>query len=376
MNLPLINSHNGWDPLEEIWLGDIYPDSWYSHLPDEIEDTFCKINEITRKDLTIISNKLSSFGVEVVRPQYTDINKHVYEDQLRKPEITPRDQGVVYGNELFNNDDWDRTGVFSHAITRYQSDPGSHINYYRNTWRFQHDSSLVEEIKSKLEVDFISKEIEVALSCIGGANTVRYGNDIMLDFNADHPIFKRIFSDQGIDKTIALIKPMLQKLFPHSNLHLVSNGGHVDGCFTTLKPGFLMTSVYFDDYETYFPGWECINVNSPEFADWNQKNPFHQVNDRFWLDETKFSKAFNDHVIKYASDWVGEPTETIFEVNSLIVDENNILILGENEKVFRRLEDIGFTVHSMPFRARTFWDGGLHCLTVDIRRRSKFESYV
>jgi len=27
-----------------------------------------------------------------------------------------------------------------------------------------------------------------------------------------------------------------------------------------------------------------------------------------------------------------------------------------------------YPAHSLPFRTRTFWDGGLHCITLDIRR--------
>ena len=81
------------------------------------------------------------------------------------------------------------------------------------------------------------------------------------------------------------------------------------------------------------------------------------------------SAKFNNHVIKHAQDWVGDYTETYFEVNCLVIDEKNVLMLGENEGVFRELERHGITAHSLPFRTRTFWDGGLHCITLDIRRQ-------
>ena len=75
------------------------------------------------------------------------------------------------------------------------------------------------------------------------------------------------------------------------------------------------------------------------------------------------------NIIKPALDWVGNYTETYFEVNCLVIDEKNVLMLGENDRVFRALERHGITAHSLPFRTRTFWDGGLHCLTLDIRRQ-------
>jgi glycine amidinotransferase len=93
------------------------------------------------------------------------------------------------------------------------------------------------------------------------------------------------------------------------------------------------------------------------------------MNGKWWLPGVTESAKFNDHVIKHAQDWVGDYTETYFEVNCLVIDEKNILMLGENEAVFRELERHGITAHSLPFRTRTFWDGGLHCITLDIRRQ-------
>ena len=50
-------------------------------------------------------------------------------------------------------------------------------------------------------------------------------------------------------------------------------------------------------------------------------------------------------------------------------------MLGENDKLFNYLSKKGINVHSVPFRTRTFWDGGVHCLTVDIKRNGKVEDY-
>ena len=141
----------------------------------------------------------------------------------------------------------------------------------------------------------------------------------------------------------------------------------MDGCFAVMKPGLLLTSKYFSDYARTFPDWNKINIAEPEFRDKKQRRgPNH--NGKWWNPGDINNRAFNDHVIKHALDWVGNYTETFFEVNCLVVDEHNVLMLGENEAVFRELERNGITAHSLPFRTRTFWDGGLHCITLDIRR--------
>ena len=42
-----------------------------------------------------------------------------------------------------------------------------------------------------------------------------------------------------------------------------------------------------------------------------------------------------------------------------------------NEKVFRAFERYGVTPHVVNFRHRYFWDGGLHCITLDLNRKGK-----
>ena len=84
---------------------------------------------------------------------------------------------------------------------------------------------------------------------------------------------------------------------------------------------------------------------------------------------------FNDHIVQHAQDWVGNYTETYFELNCLSINESNVIMLAENEKLAEDLARRGITVHWVPFRTRSFWDGAMHCLTVDIRRRSSAEDF-
>ena len=337
MNFPTINSHNGWDSLLEVWLGDVYPESWYSHLPAEIADNFSKITEITKQDLTVIHNKLADLGVCVRRPVYTNINDYIDPglETLYKPEITPRDNAVVVGNCL--------------VIPK---------NRYRQS---QHAWGTV---LAEYEKDTRSSILYSEYPSLYGANTVRYGRDLLIDLMVH-------LNQENIEN----FKKFTAQTFPEYRLHYVVNGGHMDGCFTALKPGQLMTTTYFKSYDTYFPNWEKMIIGKPEFHLADQKPRKITHNGKFRLPGVVFPDSFNKHVIELASDWVGNYTETYFEVNCLVVDPTNILVLGENELAFKKLEEMGFTVHSMPFRARTFWDGGLHCLTLDIRRASKIEDY-
>jgi hypothetical protein len=333
MKSPRINSFTNWGKLEEVWLGDCYPAHFYNDLESEVRDVFYEITQKTKEDLAVIQRKLEEFGVQVRRPRYDRIEDFLIPHQhptsagqLCKPMITPRDHFLVMGNTLYMASWFHRP--WADTIADYLQDPDSRIVDTGNMPAGQH---------------------------VCGANTVRAGRDLYLD-----TYFQKGSADVQY----------LQETFKDYRLHLLNNGGHVDGCFAVLKPGVLLTSKYFSDYDRTFPGWSRININEPEFAKHSlsrRKGP--STNGKWYLPGIAESAKFNAHVIAHAKDWVGAYTETYFEVNCLVIDERNVFILGENDGVFRELERHGITAHSLPFRTRTFWDGGLHCLTLDIRRQ-------
>ena len=40
----MINVHNNWDPLEEIWLGDTWPTNFYDNIKNtEVKDAFYQL---------------------------------------------------------------------------------------------------------------------------------------------------------------------------------------------------------------------------------------------------------------------------------------------------------------------------------------------
>lgn len=326
--LKTINSHNGWDPLQEVWLGDVYPSSWYDHLESSVRDIFQELTEITQQDLTVIQHKLESLGVTVQRPRYDSIDHYMQNDQLIKPQICPRDNFLVLGNTLYVHKHSSMQHAWDHTYERYLKD--SDIQVLTPDHRY-----------------------------INGANVVRVGRDVIVDIQLNKP------QDWNL----------VTALFDGYRLQKENNGGHMDGCFSILRPGLILANNYFDGYERTFPGWEVITLDQPEFK--ISYPPLSQLghNGKFWNTGTSMTKAFNDHVIKHALDWVGNYTETYFELNCLVVDTKNVIMLSENLPLAEELNKRGITVHWVPYRSRRFWDGAMHCVTVDIRRNSVIEDY-
>lgn len=322
---PVINSHNSWSSLEEVWLGDVYPASWYDHLDSAVKDVFYELTEITQTDLAQIQKVLQGMGITVRRPIYNSIDDYLVNDTLIKPQICPRDQFVTIGNSLWYQPQHSRP--WQHILDQYSQDSAS-------TVVANHDT------------------------CINGANVVRVGRDIIIDSD----VFE--FEYQG--------------QFPDYRVQVVNNGGHMDGCFAILKPGLILANHYYQDYERTFPGWEIIMLDNPTYhaaPSTGYQQPYPVYNGKFWDPAVSTNASFNDHIIQHALDWVGNYQETYFELNCLVIDERNVVMLSKNEALSEDLARRNITVHWVPFRARSFWDGAMHCLTVDIRRQSRIEDF-
>lgn len=311
----IINSSNSWSLLKEVWLGDVYPSDWYDHLPTQVRDAFRTITEITKEDLDIIQTTIESFEVHVRRPTYDNIDSFIDANtrQLMKPQITPRDQFVTLGNKLIAH------------------------RWHTKAWE-----SILEEYKFDTECSVILTDN----ATLNGANIVRMNKDLIID--TPH-------SEQMNDNFLS-----------GYNVTIVNNGGHMDGCFAILKPGLLIASDYFPSYDETFPGWTKIYLNNPEFA---QQGAAY--NGKWWIPDVNINnnKSFGKHIEQHAVDWVGDYTETYFELNCLVIDEQNVIMLGSNKNLELELAKHDIQVHWVPFRTRSFWDGGMHCLTVDIHRQ-------
>jgi len=325
-NLPLVNSHNSWSRLEEVWLGDVYPASWYDHLDSQVRDVFAELTELTQQDLGTIQKTLEQFQITVRRPRYERIDDYIdHNNQLVKPQICPRDYFVVIGNKLIGHEcQWP---AWKHLIPEYTAN-GRSIT------------------------------VDGCTLCINGANVVRVGRDIIID----RDVFDYTYSNE----------------YPEYRVQVVSNGGHMDGCFAILKPGLILANHYYQDYDRTFPGWEIIYLDNPTYhaaPSTGYQQPYPVYNGKFWDTTVGTNRMFNDHVIQHALDWVGDYRETYFELNCLVIDESNVVMLAENHELANELSRRNITVHWVPFRTRSFWDGAMHCLTVDIRRQSNIIDY-
>lgn len=327
--MSIVNSYCGFYPLEEVWLGDVYPFDFYDHLPGAVKDAFYTITEWTKEDLAKIEKKLQELGVTVRRPKYENINDCLDQnDNLFKPVIAARDDTLVLGNRLWNL-----------------------RNYFRkNPWQqwldlYRESGSVIQEIS------------DGPWACVSPPCLTRMGKDIYLDWIYHEHVWGMV-----CEPAVELAKEF--------RVHVSMIDGHSDCVFCPVAEGLILTTNYKKSYSKTFPGWEIYNINhSRRRKPLNMGGGFHQ----WHLPDEKIgaNREFAQHIQRKAQDWVGSYIETVFDVNLLIVDDKNILSIGDDEDTFEFLFKKGYTVHAFDFRCRNFWDGGMHCLTNDIRRQGE-----
>jgi hypothetical protein len=322
----IIESHSGFQPLREIWLGDTYPTEWYENYDNKTRDFFSQITEITKCDLDKIEKKLIELGIVVRRPEFDKKDQFLDEyGNLCKPPITPRDWAMTLGNSLY-------------VIPQY---PNSITGFDRIISEYQNNG---------LDAIVLDRSTPDPECYVGFPSVVRVGTDLYLDcVPSQHESYKYFLT-------------AAKKWACDYRVHITHTGDHSDGLFCPVALNQIFSTHYRTHYKKTFPGWEVFWL-----TDTTKIRKTNGNNRNWWVPGYNYAH-FNDSVTAVAEAWVGNVAETVFEVNMLVVDEKNVLCIAEDDAGFRKLEQLGITPHVVDFRTRGFWDGGLHCLTVDIHR--------
>ena len=194
-----ICSHSGFQPLREVWLGDIYPESFYKQFDAETQDIFGRITEMTRQDLTLCENVLQGLGVTVRRPSFTRVDDYLdYKDQLIKPPITPRDWAITIGETLYI------VPQYASGIEPYQDA----IDLYQN---------------ANQQVQILSRDQANCdpLCWIPFPSIVRVGQDLYMDY----------------DKNNSICDLAVEQFAKQYRVHVTHTGDHSDGVFCPVQPG-------------------------------------------------------------------------------------------------------------------------------------------
>ena len=326
-----VKGYATFDPLKHCWIGSGFKTEWFSDLPiyknKKIMDPLKKIADETEEDYCKLEKILNDAGVETHR-SFLDINKVGSLKNIFRPPVNPRDHFAVIGEKIYAV----AGGVAGYADVLKQID------------------------RKNMYLDKDKAHISTAVIC-------RVGKDLWWDIpkETDDMViqkFKNLWEQEGF------------------RVHLSYRGYHTDGVFCVVKPGCIVSLYGIQKYNKEFPGYEILYL--PDQS-WNKMSPFiemkRKVGGRWWLKGEEHNDQLIEFVNTWLNDWVGYVEETVFDVNMLSLDQNNIICNTYNKEVFdyfkkHKVEPILFN-----FRHRYFWDGGVHCITQDLYREGTMEDY-
>lgn len=342
-----------WDPLKKVVIGSCVHPEYFDHVANlEVKEKLQQITIETQEDLDNIADVCKKLGVEVVRANRQ--NKHLpkYLDPSVKtkgtiaPLLLPRDQLVVIGNDLISADRWTMLNNFFIDIT-------DQLNKRDTPW---YDLN----VKHKIE-------------CFYPNSWTLVGKDLFIDVRQPNKNFDGLKEVLSAD----IIEKWADKWFPQIDLHWCDIGGHNDGCFHTLKPGVIMSLEEIMTYEKTFPGWEVLYLPDQE---WSKVPGFAEMKNktqgRYWLPGDEKNDELIDFINTWLDDWLGYVEETVFDVNCLMINESTVIVSSYNKTVFDFFKKHKIEPIICPLRHKYFFDGGIHCVSLDLYREGECQSYI
>jgi len=381
-----LNCNTGFQPLVECWLGDCYRPDFFDYIDNvKVKNVLKEITEETIEDLENIREVLESYNVTVKRPKIfsfeqiynvykvgrkclddnlevrkdlilqkypklKDINGvndyldnydiHEFPGDLTSPPLFPRDEQIVIGNTIYR---LTRKDVYKENIGDLPATQAALEHLFDDLRKYT--GNIVDKLPFENSND--------------APSIVRLGDTIILD-GLPIDIYK-YFKEQLKDYTIIT----------------AFNDGHSDGIYNPIKPGVWISNGEALNFKKYFPSWDVFYL--PD-AQWPNMSPFLEVRDKvrgkWWIPGEEHNDDLISFVDNWFSDWVGFCEETVWDVNVLVINPETVLCLTENKDLFKWFRSHNIEPIVAPFRHRFFWDGGLHCLTLDIHREGGIESYA
>jgi len=342
-----VNVHNEWDPLEEIIVGvpdfarvplpgpDLFAVEYHAHhdRPDQIPSGPYdpRVIEETREDLAELVSVLEGLGVTVRRPQTNDHARTFATPDWRSDgefNYCPRDVLLPIGDMIIETPMPLRSRFFEP-----QAYKDILIDYFRRgarwisapkprladgTWRLPGDGPTLANAEPLFDA----------------ANVVRAGRDILY-----------LVSCSGNRMGGEWLQRTLGSGYRVHLLEGVYDGTHIDTTVTLLGPGKVLLNpsrIDKDRLPEVFRGWDVLWT--PEMIDTGTTWPYAR-----------------------ASIWSG--------MNFFMVNPELAVVNGVQKPLRTLLEKNGIETIGVPLRHCRTLSGGLHCVTLDVRRRGTLESY-
>jgi len=338
----MINSYTSWQPLEEVIVGRAYSPDYFDFIDNpQVRAQLQHILYETEEDLNNLQRTIEQYGARVRRPNL--IKKDIFQQLQTQggaplPPLTPRDWQISLGDRLLR------------VLPMCELD-----DICRD-----YADQVVNPHGAEWNPDCILNG--ASASCI-----VRVGTDVFFD-NSDY---------LRPEQTQWIVDNCLDSRY---RIHEAVTDGHGDAVFAILKPGVILSSKH--DMHLHlaedFPGWEVMKIwDSSIWAAMEVGKFKWESNPGAWYVQGQTpTPEFTEFVDTYLNKWTGFVAETVFDVNCLVLDEENVIFSAYNKDVFDFCKKHRINPIISELRHSYFWDGGISCCTQDLRRRGGLETYL
>ena len=360
----MFNVNDKWSPLTDVVLGRSYSSDFFQNVKNsKIKSCLSRISDETEEDLLYFEQQLKCHNIAVFRPDL---------DQSDRIENYVNDHGQILTNHRQQkgkliNESTNSQNVFvsNTLIPKPPLTP-------RDSWAVINGDLLQTCIDhpstTALMKDLVIKNNNTIVDCwkdfgtnLSGGNFFQIGQDIML----------------GVDQLPLLSIEKIVSKYQNLKWHFVDIQGHNDGVYHPIKPGAILSLNDLSNYEHQFPNWDILYLPN---QGWHKIDGFlnikHKNQGKWWLPGEEENDEFTFFVESWLNNWVGYVEETVFDVNCLVIDEKYICVNNYNQQVFEFLKKHNMEPIIIPFRHRYFWDGGLHCLTLELNRTGHCKKYI
>ena len=384
-----LNSHNEWDKLQEVIVGTSKNSTgcFFWKKNKKITETKIKkalkiakqaypkwyIDEV-EEDLSDLCSIFKKSGVKVLRPDPSNVGKIFKTTNwsgVSNNVYNARDLYLVVGNHLiespspvhwrfFEKDAYKK--IFYKYLKngfKWINPPSPEINYKiftpineLETKEKKFYKKLTKGLPDKLH-QLSDKEI-----LFEAANTLRIGKDLLY-----------LNSISGNTKGYNWLKNCLSNTYNVHQTKKIYKSSHIDSTVMCLKPGVvLLNSVRVNkkNCPTIFNKWKKIFHSDVAVVPDKELDFYNKV--RLPIAKRLSRLGFINNISEISSPWIG--------LNFLSLDKNNVIVDKRQTSLIKVLEKNKFNVITCRMRHMYTMQGGIHCSTLDTRRKSKLESYI
>lgn len=377
-----------WDTLKVALVGRTYPPEFYSWIKNSTtRSRFEKLAKETEEDYQVLIQLLTNkFGVQVMRPEFPEDLSSLYIDgKWVQPPTAPRDYFLMIQDKFWIPKIPNASHAWSVFYRQNKQDWWS--DFVRPTDFYAALPEFSKEIQHKYKkfCELDQKHLDAKLGFYTHVfnDICSQGNEIIhtdLDF-INGCFVSRIgqdlyFATQTYHDNKQAILDQVNKLFPNTRNRVVNAGGHGDAVYCPVAPGLIISLNDVPTYSDTFPDWEVVYLPPSNYSHMRKFKHSMKLNKgRWFMPGFEQDNNLSQLVDHYFDEWVGQVSETVFDVNILIVDPKNIIVSTHNDLVYAACARRGIKVHVVPFRHRYFWDSGIHCITNDLSRTGTMESF-